>query len=498
MRLTRAGRIWAAALIVGSFLSAGAVLSRSVATAAPGPATSVSAASWPHIVSSAAPNPAGSGYWDVYQDGTVAPEDGTVSYGDESGKPLNAPMIGIAPTSDGRGYWLLGADGGIFTFGNAVFHGSTGAYHLNAPAVGMATDPATGGYWLVASDGGIFSFDAPFYGSTGSFRLNQPVVGMAATPDGKGYWLVAKDGGIFSFGNAGFHGSTGSYHLNAPIVGMARTPDGKGYWLLGADGGVFTFGDAHFYGSDPGIGVATPATGIVANSDGGYTVILDNGSVNAFSSSSPQPVPVTTCVATGPGPGPTPSTARLPAGIALPPGASVYGIGQYERPDATFAIGPAGATCYVIVGGDSSFSFAITDPSGTGVDYLFNSGGASPDADSDCQWLPVPQLNPGACTARPTPGTVTLVATGDPSYLAATINIPAGATDTGIVFPYATTGVVIGASNGAQAQEATCTLPAVQRAICKTAFDLFVTETYAAASDPGIVARLDAAIAAAP
>ena len=78
---------------------------------------------FPHLVSSAAPNPAGAGYWDVYEDGAVVAENGATSYGDMSGTSLNAPMINIAPTSDGAGYWLLGADGGIFSFGDAHFFG---------------------------------------------------------------------------------------------------------------------------------------------------------------------------------------------------------------------------------------------------------------------------------------------------------------------------------------------------------------------------------------
>jgi hypothetical protein len=40
-----------------------------------------------------------------------------------------------------------------------------GGRPLNAPVVGIASDSATKGYWLVASDGGIFSYGAPFFGA---------------------------------------------------------------------------------------------------------------------------------------------------------------------------------------------------------------------------------------------------------------------------------------------------------------------------------------------
>ena len=35
------------------------------------------------------------------------------------GRPLNAPVVGIAATPDGGGYWEVASDGGIFAFGDA-------------------------------------------------------------------------------------------------------------------------------------------------------------------------------------------------------------------------------------------------------------------------------------------------------------------------------------------------------------------------------------------
>ena len=88
------------------------------------------------------------------------------------------PAPGEAPP---RGaYDLVAADGGIFTFGNAPFYGSMGGKPLDAPVVGMAPTPTGGGYWEVAADGGIFTFgNARFSGSMGGKPLDAPVVGMA-------------------------------------------------------------------------------------------------------------------------------------------------------------------------------------------------------------------------------------------------------------------------------------------------------------------------------
>jgi len=80
------------------------------------------------------------------------------------------------------GYREVASDGGIFSFGTAAFYGSMGGKPLNAPIVGMAATPTGMGYWEVASDGGIFSFGtAAFYGSMGGKPLNRPVVGMAVS-----------------------------------------------------------------------------------------------------------------------------------------------------------------------------------------------------------------------------------------------------------------------------------------------------------------------------
>jgi N-acetylmuramoyl-L-alanine amidase len=250
--------------------------------AAPGSVTAANAGA--AVPAAVAPTYDGRGFWVASTDGTVTPEGDANSFGDASGYPLAAPVVGIAATADGNGYWELGSDGGVFSFGDARFYGSTGSIRLVQPALEMVATPSGHGYWFVARDGGVFSFgDAPFYGSTGGIRLAQPMVGMAAVPGGGGYWLVARDGGIFSYGAARFHGSLGGVHLVSPIVGMAATGDDGGYWLVGRDGGVFSFGDAQFHGSLGGTVLPAPVIGMVATGDGGgYWLVLGNGQVRAF------------------------------------------------------------------------------------------------------------------------------------------------------------------------------------------------------------------------
>ena len=202
------------------------------------------------------------GYREVAADGGVFSFGDAQFYGSMAGKPLNAPVVGIAPTADGKGYWEVAADGGVFSFGDAQFYGSMAGKPLNAPIVGIAPTEDGKGYWEVADDGGVFSFgDAQFNGSMAGKPLHAPIVGVAAAATDGGYWLVGADGGVFSFGDAPFKGSMGGRPLNAPVVGMMPTADGKGYWEVAADGGVFSFGDAQFSGSMVGKALNAPMVG---------------------------------------------------------------------------------------------------------------------------------------------------------------------------------------------------------------------------------------------
>jgi hypothetical protein len=204
----------------------------------------------------------GKGYWLAEPNGAVRAFGAARPHGSMAGKPLKAPIVGMAATPSGKGYWLVGGDGGIFSFGDAHFFGSTGAKILNAPILGMLPTVTGKGYYLYARDGGIFTFgDARFHGSTGGKKLVQPIVSMAARPQGDGYWLVAGDGGIFTFGKAPFKGSGAGNPNAAKCVGMLPSTTGKGYVLLRADGSVQAFGDAPNLGGAKGL-IFPPAVGI--------------------------------------------------------------------------------------------------------------------------------------------------------------------------------------------------------------------------------------------
>lgn len=97
--------------------------------------------------------------------------------------PFSGEYTGVSAAAghSGTGCWVASSDGGVTAGGTAQVFGSMKGRPLQAPIVGMALTPDDAGYWLTAADGGIFAFgDAAFQGSMGGIPLTEPVVGMAA------------------------------------------------------------------------------------------------------------------------------------------------------------------------------------------------------------------------------------------------------------------------------------------------------------------------------
>ena len=97
--------------------------------------------------------PSSQGYWLVGRDGGVfafgdAPFHGSLP---GLGIRLDDPSSAWPPPGTASGYWLVGSDGGVFAFGDAGFFGSMGGRPLNAPIDGIAVTPTGQGYWLVAA-----------------------------------------------------------------------------------------------------------------------------------------------------------------------------------------------------------------------------------------------------------------------------------------------------------------------------------------------------------
>lgn len=101
------------------------------------------------------------GQVDVFNDVSALDGKSDVWKGDARGLDLVSPIVAFAQTPGGRGYWLVSADGGVFTYGDARFFGSMAGKPLAAPVIGIAPRLTTGrvaGYVLLAADGGCFNF----------------------------------------------------------------------------------------------------------------------------------------------------------------------------------------------------------------------------------------------------------------------------------------------------------------------------------------------------
>lgn len=204
----------------------------------------------------------GAGLLVIDDRGVVQPVSDSVSLGDLRGHVLAAPIVGAAPVW--HGYYMVGADGGVFTFGRARFYGSLGGRPLPAPIVGIAVAADELGYWLVDARGRVYPFGpAPWLGDMRRVALAAPVVGIASAPfPHTGYVLAAADGGVFTFGDTRFYGSMAGTNLWAPIAGVSTT-NARGYYLVARDGGVFAFGEPYLGGLG-GTKVPAPIVGIVA------------------------------------------------------------------------------------------------------------------------------------------------------------------------------------------------------------------------------------------
>jgi hypothetical protein len=82
-------------------------------------------------------SPTGAGYWLVGADGGVFAY-GVPYFGSTANDKLAGPIVGIASSPDGQGYVLAGSDGGVFVFGDEPYFGNMVGKPLNAPIIGIA------------------------------------------------------------------------------------------------------------------------------------------------------------------------------------------------------------------------------------------------------------------------------------------------------------------------------------------------------------------------
>jgi hypothetical protein len=189
-------------------------------------------------------------------------------------------MGAMAAPSAGSGYWLLARNGSVAP-GATYFYGSLAEKIVREPVVGIAARPEGDGYWLVSRNGRVSAFgDARNRG--GAKGEVKSVEDIVATPTGRGYWLITRAGRVLAYGDATYLG--GIAGEAGTVVGLAPTPTGDGYWLATDQGRVVPFGDATDLGGL--VGKATDVAGITASPLGGYWLYTSAGRVAPFGAAS--------------------------------------------------------------------------------------------------------------------------------------------------------------------------------------------------------------------
>lgn len=103
-------------------------------------------------------------------------------HGSMAGKPLNAPIVGIAATPTGNGYWLVAGDVGIFAFGDAVDVGPNPAKAQSQWHIGVGTDTPVIG--IVASD------------EHGSANIAYTIIADSPSHQAASLYRIPKDGSL--------------------------------------------------------------------------------------------------------------------------------------------------------------------------------------------------------------------------------------------------------------------------------------------------------------
>lgn len=230
-------------------------------------------------------------------------------------------------------------------------------------------------------------------------------------------------------------------------------------------------------------------------------------------SSWPPTVPVTSCPVGPPAP-PVPASTVLPQSISLPPETTVFGTGLPGSSVVAYSLAPAGFTCNASTGADGSFVISLDAPGSRrpSLTYDYSPGGFGLQLDLACPYIPAIRAADAALRrgqqncAYPGGDVVTQVATGVQDLWAATVRIPPGVTDPNLPAPGngrdQTLAVFLGSFQShpnpptiqAGGQEADCTLPASEQAICVAGLQYFVTQSMAASAGPQPVAAVLAAV----
>jgi hypothetical protein len=183
-----------------------------------------------------------------------------------------------------------------------------------------------------------------------------------------------------------------------------------------------------------------------------------------------------------------PATLRLPASLAPPPNARIFGT-WFLPGQVSYLLGPASATCQAGLGsadgGEGMMVTPVSDRAET-VTMTIRAGGAGPSTDLACPYIPAVfradeafRLGYTSCT-HPSADVIQQIPTGTAHLYAAAVFVPAGVKDPDIEGPGDGVGPGVAlytawaGSGGAFGQVIACTLSPAQGDICAASLKFFL------------------------
>ena len=206
-----------------------------------------------------------------------------------------------------------------------------------------------------------------------------------------------------------------------------------------------------------------------------------------------------------------PLRISLPAGLAPPAGASLFG--SVVAGETAYLIAPSAASCHGdYASADGGITVTATVGAGTsqGVDLVVRAGGANAYTSLACPYVAAVQTvalslagTANVCTRSPT-DVVQQIATGTPNIAAAAVFVPGHTKESGLslsghgdptlaLFTAEMTG-----PQGFDGRMIACTLPPAERDICSATLELFlvIQSGVNAAVTPTSLAQMEYALAA--
>ena len=200
------------------------------------------------------------------------------------------------------------------------------------------------------------------------------------------------------------------------------------------------------------------------------------------------PVPARDYAGTPYSPRVAPATLRLPASLAPPPNARIFGT-WFMPGQVSYLLGPASATCQAGLasadGGEGMMATPVSDRSES-VTMTIRAGGVGPSTDLACPYIPAVRaadevLRRGhTFCAHPAADVIRQIPTGTASVYAAAVFVPAGVKDPGIegsgdgIDPVIALYTAWAGSDAASGQMIACTLASGQRDICAASLKFFL------------------------